>query len=259
MSLPVSRRTVPALAAWLALTLSACGGGGGGGSDDGGDGGGGGTPAPVGPAACLDRDTFAVGTQGRMEFDVTQGPDSTSQAVIEFENLPESDFRGYRGVEVRTETTITSGPMTVSNLSYQWRTLRDDDVVEEYGNNVEITGGGRLDNWYQPPFEDLRWTLAEGESFTAERNRYTSFFPTSPVTTTITITFEGREDVTVPAGTFADACKYVIEETYAGDTRILTSWIVRSVSVYETSEESSGDITTLALRQGTLNGEPFVP
>jgi len=251
------RRTAPALAAWLALTLSACGGGGGGGSEDGT--GGGGTPAPVGPAACLDRDTFAVGTQGRMEFDVAQGPDSSLQAVIEFENLPESDFRGYRGVQVRTETTITSGPMTVSTLSYQWRTLRDDDVVEEYGNNAEVGAGVRQDNWYQPLFEDLRWTLAEGESFTAERNRYTSFFPTTPVTTTITITFEGREDITVPAGTFRDACKYVIEETFADDTRVLTSWIVRSVSVYETSEESSGDITILALRQGTLNGEPFVP
>lgn len=79
-----------------------------------------------------------------------------------------------------------------------------------------------------PAAPELDTTLAEGASLTTETRTQVSFLGsvrTSSLSTPVTLTYVGRETVTVPAGTFVDACKFSSQIGGAGAGETTTRWL----------------------------------
>ena len=112
-----------------------------------------------------------------------------------------------------------------------------------------------------PALADLDFRLAVGGS-TAAANAVVSA-SVSPVSglgsasfnARSTVTFVGFETITVPAGTFTDACKFE-QRVVTGSTRVTTHWLAKGSGVVLRIE--SGD-TTQRLVSGTLNGVAITP
>lgn len=112
-----------------------------------------------------------------------------------------------------------------------------------------------------PPMTDLDFRLTAGSS-TAPLNSVVTA-SVSPASgqgsatfhATGTLIFVGTETITVPAGTFTDACKFEQHVT-TGTPRITTRWLAKGSGVV-LRIESGG--TTQQLVSGTLNGVAITP
>jgi hypothetical protein len=103
------------------------------------------------------------------------------------------------------------------------------------------------------------WTA--GQSFMQTYNESTVFtglpldLPPTTTSVTLTHTFDGFEDVTVPAGAFAAACRWTIVDIRDGATTTSTEWRTRKgVPVRMVSGDSESVLTA-----GTVNGGPVGP
>lgn len=123
------------------------------------------------------------------------------------------------------------------------------------GTSTTVTS----ETYYTPPSENTEFTLSLGQSLTKNENITTTVTggpgSGSPLSSTgsTTYTFEARESVTVPAGTF-NSCRYRIASPADNSTQL--SWFIVGKGVMAKSQQTSTAGTqTIELKSGTLNGQ----
>lgn len=107
---------------------------------------------------------------------------------------------------------------------------------------------------YDPAEENTEFTLAVGQSVTKTTTvRTTTAGNTITSTGSTTHTFEARESITVPAGTY-NTCRYRI--TSGGDAT--TTWYIVGKGIMARSQATtSAGTQTIQLKSGTFNGAPL--
>ncbi len=177
-------------------------------------------------------------------------------------------FQGQSATEIQADTTTATLNTTTTTKSYG-NANPTTGAYTDLGSVGVITGsvGGintRTDvtTVYTPPFTNLTFTLAVGQSVTQTATQTTTTTstiggvagaPMTNVDTTTTVTqFIGQESVTVPAGTF-NTCRLLI--TKPGETGGVTLWLLVNSGLTVKSEAAG--VTTSAISI-TINGVPVV-
>lgn len=110
-----------------------------------------------------------------------------------------------------------------------------------------------------PPLPDVDFGLTVGSSSQTASSTGVSFAPAaaaaSSFATSVKLTFVGFETVTVPAGTFVDACKFS-QDLMTATQRTTVRWIARGSGVMLRSVSGS---TTQELASATLDGVTVTP
>ncbi len=181
------------------------------------------------------------------------GGGTTSETRTEYQVEAPTSFAGVASTTpLRYTSTVLSGPGsgTVAN-GRSYSTITGTDVVT-YGNVVTSTTFGITitTTITLNPAMIRRYSLAVGESFTQTYTSTTTGtpFPIPATTTTFTDTFLGFEDVTVPAGTFAGACKWQTVQ----DGVTTTAWFSR----FGVPLKSVSSGSEMVLVSATINGGP---
>ncbi|MBK7261545.1 MAG: hypothetical protein IPI03_06455 [Rubrivivax sp.] len=111
---------------------------------------------------------------------------------------------------------------------------------------------------YNPPGENIEYTLQIGQSLTKTETSTTTMLSgpviTAPITTTSTTnhTFEAKESVTVPAGTF-NTCRYRVSD--ADGSSPSTMWLIVGKGIMAKSlTQTTQGAQTIQLKSGTYNG-----
>ena len=176
-------------------------------------------------------------------------------------NNPSATFQGSSASEWnQTITTTLSAPTAGTfTVDTQFYYQLDGSVEVELGNIAQITSplAGTITTVFTPAFRDLRWTLAAGGEFTGTRSstNTTAFTGVPGITTNassqLKVRYDGRESVTVPAGTYS-ACKFTENDGEA----VLWFDPASGASVKSVSTGSGGSVT-LELTSGSVNGAPI--
>lgn len=248
------------------------------GSTGGGTGGGGTLNECAGP----DPSTLASGFKTRSVFIYT-GPISGEQTV-------ETEKKGtttFEGQSVTETLATTKGSNSVEGLpGVSLATTTTSKVYTQTGSNgltksigalIDVVtaglsfGGVTLPDTtvsskvvYNPAVENTEFTLAVGQSLTKTSNTRTTILSSSAgipapgtvtdLTDTTTWTFEAKESISVPAGTF-NTCRY--STTSSGSTG--KSWLIIGKGMLAKSEATiSGSGTQkVELKSGTYGGAPL--
>ncbi|MGD9942294.1 MAG: hypothetical protein AB7L76_00650 [Burkholderiaceae bacterium] len=134
-----------------------------------------------------------------------------------------------------------------------------EQVVSVVGTSSVFDKGGQAVTQtlsFAPAAPDLDFSLAVGASKTASSTASLSFNPPSKSGSsngTVVITFEGFETVTVPAGTFQDACRFKLSIT-TSSAQTITRWIARESGIVLRTVSSTGESQSLAA--ASINGAP---
>jgi hypothetical protein len=218
-------------------------------------GGGGGSTAA---ADCLNQTLYTTASAVHLEYNVSGASNGTS--IADATSTLNVAFEGQTANEIKLVSTSSftgQSPTTSSGKSYS---ILDGLAIVTYGVIADVAPPvspvpGTAKSVYTPPARDTRYTLVNaGDSAFWSYAVKTTFTPTgstqSVVTNsnqTTTVVYQGRESVTVPAGTF-DTCKFLVNNA-------TTNWIAVGfgVSVKNSSTDSTGT-TTSVLRTGTVNG-----
>lgn len=271
----IQRQTWRVLCAVSLLWLTACGGGssgGGGALPSSGTSNPGTTPTtPVDPslpaAACLNPALYnTAGTRTALVY-TSEGGGSTQQ-VQQFANVAAvaTPFNGQTANAIHVREIVQTGGHAATEVRFDgthYLTLSDNQVqllgtVSRYrSQGTAVTQTISLST----PLTDLDFRLPVGSS-TASANAVISA-SVSPVSglgsaslnASSAVTFVGFETITVPAGTFTDACKFEQRLTTAS-SRITTRWLAKGSGVV-LRIDSGG--TTQRLVSGTLNGVAITP
>ena len=226
-------------------------------------------PGTGGAGDCFNTELFQVGTTWRLEYNVSGFVNGTS--VSDAEVLRRADFAGYSALETEvTTTTSYTGLPAVATTVLNYADSVGGNLIEEYGNVVTASVSGintRTVSTFVPPWRDVKWTLGTGQTETysytlrSETSITGSPVPVPPSITETAVsgtwTYNGREAVTVPLGTF-NACKFT--EATGGDTNVLwyapgTGITVKSVS----TDGESNETITLEMTVGRVNGASIAP
>jgi hypothetical protein len=191
-------------------------------------------------------------------------------------NLTTFEGNSAREIAVKTTGTHTSaaGSLAVNTDNKVYLKKTGDAEVTQYGallSSSSVVAGFSLTTTaktvWSPPWVDKQYGLALGASYTySQTGTVTSTTPplfpglpatttTTPVSVTQTLTYVGRESVTVPAGTY-NACKF--RSTTAGNSDVTTQWVVvsKGVPVQTITTNAAGTVTqTIQATSITLNGQ----
>lgn len=224
----------------LPLAIAACGGGdsdpapdtGGGGTgntgntgntgDTGNTGGTGDTTTTGRASECFNPALRAPGTTYRWDL---QGSSRGFTATISNQGTIHAggSFAGHTGLlkDERVSTVTAQGVHLVQNVE-DFSSVREDadgPVILQYGLTAESdTQGMRMSHQVviSPPAEVREFTLRPGQSYQYSESSTITMtaagiqIPTTTDIVTHTVTYEGQETVTVPAGTFT-ACKFHLQ------------------------------------------------
>jgi hypothetical protein len=130
--------------------------------------------------------------------------------------------------------------------------------ILSYGTvaTVPVPGGTfETKQVFTPAARDKRFTLNPGETTVYSQTYTTTITPPGTTETTTanpTVTYEGQESVTVPAGTYT-ACKF--SQTFSGSTT--TTWIIKGSGVMAKSTDASSNVTLQLQGTSRLNGSPI--
>ena len=226
-------------------------------------------PGTGGSGECFNLDLFQVGTTWRLEYNVSGVTTGTSQS--EARVVRRTDFAGRSALETElTNTTALAGVPVVSNTVFNYADTIGGNLIEQYGNILTTSLAGistRTVVTFVPPWSEMRWALGAGQTETYNytlRSETTITgspvpLPPSVVETAVsgTLTYQGRESVTVPLGTF-NACKFT--QVSDGDTTVEwyapgTGLAVKTV----TTDGGGGGSSTLEMTVGRVNGVSIVP
>lgn len=267
--------------AWQALCggsllwLTACGGGssgGGGALPSSGTVGPGSAPnTPVDPslpaAACLNTALYnTAGTRTALVY-TSEGGGSTRQ-VRQFANVAAvaTTFNGQTANAVNVREVVRTGGNAATEVRFDgthYLLLSDHQVsllgtVSRYrSQGIAVTQTIAL----SPPLTDLDFRLPVGSSTAQAHSTISaSVAPVSglgnaSLNASSTVAFAGFETITVPAGTFVDACKFEQRLT-TGSPRVTTRWLAKGSGVALRIDVGG---TTQRLVSGTLNGAPITP
>lgn len=263
-----------ALCGGTLLWLTACGGssGGGGALPSSGTSNPGTTPTtPVDPslpaAVCLNAALYnTAGTRTALVYTSESG--GIAQQVQQFATVAAvaTTFNGQSANAVNVREIVQTGGSSSSEVRFDgthYVTLSDHQArllgtVSRYrSQGSAVTQTIAL----SPSLPDLDFRLAVGGSTVLASSVVSA--TVSPVSglgnatfnASSTVTFVGFETVTVPAGTFTDACKFEQRVT-TGSSRVTTRWLARGSGVV-LRIESGG--TTQRLASGALNGVAITP
>ncbi len=197
--------------------------------ENGGAGGGGDLPVSGdgSAAACFSPLPASPGAQLEMRMRSFDTFDEPYEFVMRLEDDGETTFRGET-VRVVNSEMVSEEPLlnltkriyvSVDEAALVLSTHGDETINPEDGS---VTGTGRFE-----PTEDFRYDLNPGESF---RQIYTYYIqspddgPTDiSVNVDTTVTYFGRETITVPAGTF-ETCKFYIQDTGSQFSSVEVTW-----------------------------------
>lgn len=225
-------------------------------------------PTPGGAGECLNPAEYQVGSSWRLEYRVSGLFTGTS--VTDAKVLRRTDFAGYSALETEVITTTSyTGLPSVPTTVLSYADMVGGGLMEMYGNKTEVEVMGvksLIVSTYTPPYRDVKWTLAAGQTenytYTLRSEATISGTPV-PVPPTITEhtasgswTYNGRESVTVPLGTF-NACKFTqVEE---GTTNVLWNVPGSGVSVKTVTNKPGEASLTLEMTTGRFNGANIAP
>jgi hypothetical protein len=177
---------------------------------------------------------------------------STSQTEI----VGPATFNGQSATEVKSRVQVLTG-VGAGSVADSKSYVRIDglDVLTLGNSSVVLVAGlsATVTSVIDPP-SVWRHSLGVGQSLTTTSSITSTTtgipvpLPATTVSQTYTVKFLGYEDVTVPAGTFAAACKWEVTTASNGATSASTQWISRkgatlkSVSGTEVTELTSGSI-----------------
>lgn len=119
-----------------------------------------------------------------------------------------------------------------------------------------------IESVFNPPSENIEFTIQVGQSISVTDTVTTTVLAgpgagmvTGPSSSTEIHTFEAKESVTVPAGTFM-TCRYKVTNSTGGEPT--TSWLIVGKGVMAKSVAVSNEGTqTIELKSGSYNGGPF--
>lgn len=215
-------------------------------------------PAPSAGAAseCFGTAYNTAGTTYQLDYAVSGSFTGTSKTTGSVGAA--TTFNGNSGLTPITQTVVTnySAPTAVSattNLT-AYQTIDGFDVLS-WGSvsstSVPVLGTMETRTVINPASRDKRFTLAAGGSYTITTNQTTTVTPpgsSSTSNTSVTVTYNGQESVTVPAGTYT-SCKFT-------DSVGNTTWIIKGKGVMaKSSSVQSGGTMVLELQGSSrLNG-----
>lgn len=177
----------------------------------------------------------------------TAGVARTAQHIATVEGA--ATFKGQSVTSVAISETVST-PGQSDELFAGWHYLNvSDDGVHLVGTASEFSDGSRSITQVlslSPAAPEFDATLTAGQSSITETSTTVTFngsTRTATLATPVKLTFVGRETVTVPAGTFAEACKFTQEISGIGGGEITTRWLaagsgllLRSVTGNDTQE-----------------------
>jgi hypothetical protein len=194
-------------------------------------------------SACYNPAFYANGTTSDLFYQDLQG--TTVVANLEVQSVVQAPQiftpTGQSAIAIKA-TTIDNGKLfSVSTVYYQLQY----PILYQLGNSTS-TGGT---NTFTPPIQDS-YALSPGQSIATSStltNGSTSFAYKT------TYTFDGQEDVTVPAGTFTGTCKWT--SSVNGGTPA-TQWLSQQGILVKNVQAAS---TLLLMPNSTFNGAPVTP
>jgi hypothetical protein len=209
-------------------------------------------PVPsAAPNSCFNTALFAVGSVWTLSYQ--NSPPQTGTVTRNFSvTRRTTDFQGLDALETKFSTSDGSVPI----FTYFAPDLSNGLI--EYGTLQSSPGFSATTVNVPPITPEREFLLRPGQSETITT--------TSDVTTnqggsiqgpirssaSRTTTFVGYEDVTVPAGTFRNACKY----TTASNGFSTTTWITSSGQGVEVQLVNNSQGGGEKLTSGTVNGQP---
>lgn len=217
-------------------------------------------PAPGPPAAAGARSCFNAAlytTRGSIttyRYQVRTA--GVSRTVVHIATVEGStSFKGQSVTSVAISETVSTAGQS-DDLFAGWHYLRvSDDGVHLVGTSSEFNDNGRSITQVlslSPSAPEFDATLAAGQSTstdTATTVEFTGSTRRTTLATPVKLTFAGLETVTVPAGTFADACKFTQEISGAGGGEVTTRWLaagsgllLRSVTGSDSQELVSASV-----------------
>lgn len=222
-------------------------------------------PAPAEVAnVCFNPDLFKKGTKWTLEFLDAQFDSTPTASTLELEVT--SDNAVFRGAGPRLEVkqVFTNANGSVTSFLYIGTDLSAG--ITSYGSKQAVVGqvaGLTFENLVDPASVNRQFLLRPGESDTVTQTITSSYFNADgspftqipPITQTFTetTTFIGFETVTVPAGTFKNACRYV---TFDQNETATTTWITSSGQGVPVRSEDNNGFTSVLLPGSTVNGVP---
>lgn len=211
-------------------------------------------PGPAGTGAeCLNPETWQNGTVMTLNMQ-TMTAGGVAPRTVNLRITAPVTFQGQSAIEAEA---------TAFGLTGQTYIQQQGTRETVYGSVSQVTTGGTATTVNTPALV-MDSGLLPGQSETATYTATTSYagtpapIPTSAITYTQVRRFEGFETVTVPAGTFADACKwtYEISTSAPPSTTVSTLWMSRGTGItVRILSLGSDDV----LVSGTINGKPIVP
>jgi hypothetical protein len=258
-------RGIAAMAAAL-LLLAACGGGGGGSGDDGDD-----PAAGVLASDCRSSVLTTVGTTFRFDYAYSGAAAGGVSNVGTVTRL--ATFEGQTdATEVDSDMsedfqlTGQAAVRQITNTLGYVRQTADADVL--YGSVVTFASGADqgtvVRTVFTPPLLDRRFTLAAGQrTTTTTTGTATATLPSgrqeiNQLSQTVTVTFTGKEQITVPAGTF-DSCRFEINLTGTAQPSVIWYQVGTGVALKSTTAigANSSTLTSELLATSRLNGNPL--
>jgi hypothetical protein len=206
-------------------------------------------------SACFNPALSVTGTMTDVFYQNTNGTRVNTSELQTLVTGPKT-FNGQSANE--TKQLLISAGTTITSFSYtQVQGLNvltfGSVTVTDIAANYTITS-------YIPALE-FSYSLASGQSITNVGTlTSTTVIGVLPPTSSsfpknFTYTFDGFEDVTVPAGTFAGACKWTTSITINGVGNTGTLWMTRKGILLKTVAGATMSVLT----SGTLNGGPVGP
>jgi len=221
-------------------------------------------PAGSGSAAeCLNPQYLATGTKFLLNYRTTRNGTTVETSKSESEITGTTTFNGQSALEIKSKVEVLTGSdagSVANSLSY----------IRVQGLDVLALGGVTQSSMqgftvtitatFDPPLLQ-RYSLTAGQSVTTNyvATQTTTGLPFNlpPTTTSFsdTFTFLGFEDVAVPAGSFAAACKWTHTSTADGATSTSTQWLTRKGALLKNVDSDS----VIELTSGSVNGGSVGP
>lgn len=221
------------------------------------------TPVPVQPAsvdACFNPSLFSKeGTVVSARYRSTVG--GVTGEVRHTETVGTvTRFNDYLLSRITVQETMDMpGSPSQSFDGVQYIELRDRAVML-LAMRAQLRGGTTTAQIIEldPPRPDLDFSLSVGQSREGATKAEITFEPASSaqrMDLQTRLTFAGFETVTVPAGTFANACRFSLESS-GSSVRTVVRWIAAGSGVM-IKATSAG--STQELLSATIGGSPVTP
>ena len=217
-------------------------------------------PTDRNASVCIDPAHLATGTRIVLGFRHTDNGTFVRTTETQTDVQGPQTFNGQNAIAVNTRVTILTGDAVgTESGTLAFLQVQNHNVLT-LGNVTTVgvsSSNSTVRTVFNPPIV-FRYSLSQGESVTTATKgtqtmvHYPFNEPPHIFHETVTYTFLGFDDVTVPAGTFVGACKWAVLRRRDNVTTMTTKWMTRKGALVKTVTGSEiGELTS-----GTMNGGP---